>query len=455
MELTTWTIIGLGIMVAALLVAMLLVRQRERRTAALIEEERRLRDELEKKTRDLARSAEEVKETHQRLIQAEKVALLSSLVAGIAHELNNPLAVISGFAELLLAKATDPESKESLEAIHSEAKRCSRIVQNLLSFSRPQRATRGPVDLNEIAEQVLELLRYKLSLDDVVVDLELDRHAPPALGDVSQLQQAALHLIMHAHRLALDAPPEERRIEIATRGENNEVVFSVTDTGKPIAPADLSRVFDPFFVLGGHGREGGLGLSVAYGIATEHGGTIAAAPVPGGRGTRFLLRLPVARGAGSESRRLAASGGSRPGTAAAAAAAAAAPAGPRPAVLVADDEDRIVRLLTQVLTREGYRCVAARDGLEAFEMLRSGGYDAAIIDVVMPRLSGIEVYRRLARDAPAVAERLIFTTGDTGGIDTQKFLVGLGNRWLRKPFEIEDVTRLVAEVIRDEKKAER
>ncbi|MGH7296319.1 MAG: sensor histidine kinase, partial [Polyangiaceae bacterium] len=164
-----------GLTIAVLLVALVLVRLRERRAAALAAEERRLRIEIEAKSRELEsksqaldRSATEMKASHLRLLQSEKVASLSGLVAGITHELNNPLAVISGFAELLHPRAPDDMTREALEAIQTEARRCSRIVQNLLSFARPRRAIKAPIDLNELVDHVVALLKNKLVLDDIV-----------------------------------------------------------------------------------------------------------------------------------------------------------------------------------------------------------------------------------------------------------------------------------------------
>jgi two-component system NtrC family sensor kinase len=443
----------LAITASALLAALVLVRARERRAAALAQEERRLRLELEAKTAELDRATGEMKANHLRLLQAEKVASLSGLVAGITHELNNPLAVISGFAELLLARDQDPMAREALEAIHGEAKRCSRIVQNLLSFSRQRRMTKAPVDLNEIVEHVLELLRYKFSLDDIRPAVRLDKRLPAALGDLTQIQQIVLHLVLNAHRAVLELPAgAPRRIEIETRAEEKEVVLVVADGGKGIAEKDAPRIFDPFFNWGGDGREGGLGLAVCYGLVKEHGGAISLDSTVG-KGSRFTVRLPVAQvapGLGApaeppaaekprpEARALADSGE-----------VLAATTPSQVGVLVADDEEPIVRLLTQVLTREGYRCGAAHDGEEALRLLRSGAFDVAIVDLLMPRLSGIELHRRLVAEAPALAARLIFTTGDAAGAETAAFLEQVRNRRVRKPFEIQEVTRAVADIVRE------
>ena len=392
---------------------------------------------LAAREKELATQAEEFRRGVKELLQAEKLASLGGLVAGITHELNNPLAVISGFAELLLTTVHDSDSKEALEAIHSEARRCTRIVQNLLSFARQRRPTRAPVDVNEVIERAHELLRYKLTLDDVELELKLERHTQPALGDLSQIQQVVLQLLMNAHQtvLGVESSERQRRISIETRGGPGRVYIEVGDSGPGVAPQDLPRVFDPFFEMGSRGREGaGLGLSLCYGIVTEHGGQITARSILG-KGTTFVVELPVAGAAGAPAptppdvaaRRLAAQGKN---------------------VLVADDEPQIVKLLTQVLAREGYVVGTAADGEEALKLARSGAYDVILADLWMPRLDGIALYRRLQKEVPDLARRVIFTTGDTFSEEAQDFLANVKNRHLKKPMTNEDVARLVAEVAR-------
>ncbi len=395
--------------------------------------------ELERRARDLEKQAEEFRRGVKELLQAEKLASLGGLVAGITHELNNPLAVISGFAELLLAQVQEVESREALEAIHSEARRCTRIVQNLLSFARQRRLTRAAVDVNEVIVRAYELLRYKLSLDDVEMDLRLDRKLAPALGDLTQIQQVVLQLLMNAHQSVLDVDPDERprRIAVETRDEPGGagVRFEVGDSGPGIPPHDMPRVFDPFFEAGSRGREGaGLGLSLCYGIVTEHGGQIVAHSTVG-TGTTFSVLLPIAGAAGGPAptppdlaaRRQTAQG---------------------KGVLVADDEPQIVKLLTQVLSREGYIVGTAADGEQALKLARSGAYDVILADLWMPRLDGMALYRRLEKELPELAKRMIFTTGDSFSVEAQVFLANQKGRWLKKPMANEEVARLVAEVAR-------
>jgi two-component system NtrC family sensor kinase len=394
--------------------------------------------EMERRARELEHQAEEFRRGVKELLQAEKLASLGGLVAGITHELNNPLAVITGFAELLLSNPSlEADAREALEAIHGEARRCTRIVTNLLSFARQRRPTRAPIDVAEVIDRAAELLRYKLALDDVELDLHLDRTARPALGDLSQVQQVILQLLMNAHQGVLEVDPSQRarRIRVATREAAARVEITVEDSGPGIAPGDLPRVFDPFFEMGSRGREGaGLGLSLCYGIVTEHGGKIEVASEVG-RGTTFRIELPLAGAAGAPAptppdvaaRRQAAHG---------------------KGVLVADDEPQIVKLLTQVLSREGYVVGTASDGEEALRLAKSGAYDVLVVDLWMPRLDGIALFRRLEKEMPDLAQRVIFTTGDSYSDEAQDFLTQEGRRFLKKPMANEEVARLVAEVAR-------
>jgi len=394
--------------------------------------------ELERRAKELETQAEEFRRGVKELLQAEKLASLGGLVAGITHELNNPLAVITGFSELLLATPNlEPDQKEALDAIHGEARRCTRIVTNLLSFARQRRPTRAPVDVAEVIDRAADLLRYKLTLDDVELEFALDRTARPALGDLSQIQQVVLQLLMSAHQSVLEVEPDQRprKIRVETREAGTRVRIAVSDTGPGIAAADVPRVFDPFFEMGSRGREGaGLGLSLCYGIVTEHGGKIDVESAVD-KGTTFTIELPLAGIQGAPAptppdvaaRRQAALG---------------------KGVLVADDEPQIVKLLTQVLAREGYVVGTAQDGEEALKLAKSGAYDVILADLWMPRLDGIALFRRLEKEAPDLAQRVIFTTGDSYSDMAHDFLSQPGRRFLKKPMANEEVARLVAEVAR-------
>ncbi|GIW72189.1 MAG: hypothetical protein KatS3mg102_1731 [Planctomycetota bacterium] len=368
----------------------------------------------------------------QEWVQAGRLASLGNLIAGITHELNNPLAVISGFAELLLAQ-TPPgaETREMIEAIHAEAQRCTRIVHNLMTFARQRRPTLTPLDLNEIVRDVLELYRFKLSLEDITTRVELAPELPLTLGDLAQLQQVVLHLVGHA-QAALHETTGTREIRIATRSEadSGEVVLEVEHTGASIPEERLLELFEPFPPLGAAEEEWQVGLALCYVLVRQHRGRLEAGPRAGG-GMRFAVRLA----AGTPGER-----GTPPDVARRRALAAGK------GVLIVDDEPRFLGLIQRVLTAEGYRCATARDGAEALRMLASRAYDLIVLDIRMPTLDGIAFFREVERQFPELAPRILITSGDTATEETKRFCASLPNPVLHKPFEVEQLVRAIAEL---------
>ena len=222
--------------------------------------------------------------------RAEKLAALGTLAAGLAHELNNPLGIMSSRIELMLLEGADDlpeEVREDLQVIHRQTQRVARITHGLLSFARRSSGERAPVDLNHIVREVLLLVERQMQKAGVRVLVELAPDLPVILGDADTLQQVMLNLVTNAR----DALGEGGDIAIVTRSpEPATVELIVADTGPGIAPEDLSRLFDPFFTTKPDGT--GLGLSITHGIVTEHQGTIDVESSPG-EGTRFILTFPA------------------------------------------------------------------------------------------------------------------------------------------------------------------
>lgn len=371
----------------------------------------------------------------ERLLQSEKMASVGQLVSGVAHELNNPLAGISGFAQLLLTMPLDEEARRHVQTIQDEADRATRIVQNLLSFARRRRPEKTLVDVNATLDRILELRSYELHVHDITVVREYDPNLPPTLADPHQLQQVFLNVIRNAEQ-AIMGHAERGTITVKTGHQRGHVVVSISDDGPGIPEEHLRRVFDPFFTTKDVGQGTGLGLSICYGIVDEHNGRITAGNRPGG-GAVFTIELPVARG-----------------TPAAPAEAAppeetAAPA--TGAVLVVDDEETIQGLLTGVLTLDGHRVEAVGNGRLALERLEQGAFDLIITDIKMPDLDGIGLYQAIQERWPHLRDRVIFTTGDTVSRATRDFLQSAGNPVLAKPFKIREVRELVNRVLHPER----
>jgi len=227
----------------------------------------------------------------EQMVQTEKLTSLGLLAAGVAHEVNTPLAVISNYIQMLAKQipADDPRQK-TIERIVKQTFRASEIVNNLLNFSRTGAAEFVEVDLNSVLEETLTLVQHPLKTARVNVIKNYKEQLPPVLGSITRLQQVFLNLFMNAR----DAMPNGGMVEVRTAAQNGSVEVEVTDTGTGIPPENLHRIFDPFFTTKASGRGTGLGLSVSYGIIKEHAGKVDVRSTPG-KGTSFRLEFPVAR----------------------------------------------------------------------------------------------------------------------------------------------------------------
>ncbi|PYN59954.1 MAG: hypothetical protein DMD92_08000 [Candidatus Rokuibacteriota bacterium] len=386
---------------------------------------RRLYLELDRQNRSLE---ETVRERTERLLQSEKVATMGSLLAGVAHELNNPLAVVTGHAQLLRGTVSDPVVLRRAEKIDEAARRCVRIVRNFLALARRRAPERGEVQLNQVVREAVELLAYELKTGNVSVSLALAEDLPVLWADGHQLHQVLVNIVANAHQ-AMRHSGSPRRLTITTGRDpaGPQVSLAIADTG-PGIPAEIrAKIFEPFFTTKPPGEGTGLGLSLCRGIVEEHGGTIGVESEPG-QGTTFLIRLPVLP---------------RPaGVAAPDAAEAPAPAGPK-TILVVDDESEIAAILVEALERDGYQTETAENGADALRRLERRGFDLVMSDTKMPVMDGIELYREMERRFPALQRRIIFVTGDVLDAEKQRFLESTGVPVLTKPFDLTEVRRVV------------
>jgi two-component system NtrC family sensor kinase len=236
------------------------------------------------------------KEMQQQLIQSEKLSGLGQLVAGVAHELNNPLTSIIGFSQLTLMRpALDPNLRAQLETIGKEGDRARRIVQNLLSFARQHKPGRAETDVNELLRGCIDLRAYELNANNILVQRNLGS-VPKLLADPHQLQQVFLNIIINAEQAMLTSR-RGGNLQVETRAKTKDseswIEVMIADDGPGISPEVLGRVFDPFFTTKDVGEGTGLGLSISYGIVKEHGGTIRVESPPG-QGATFTIELPGA-----------------------------------------------------------------------------------------------------------------------------------------------------------------
>jgi two-component system NtrC family sensor kinase len=227
-----------------------------------------------------------------KLVHAEKMAAVGQLVSGVAHEVNNPLTAILGFADLLMENPELPETaRKDMRVILQEAQRTKQIVQNLLSFARQMPPQRDALQLNVILRRTIQLRSYDFNSHGVEVIEHLDEGLPEIVGDAHQLQQVFLNILNNAYD-AVHEVSRPARIEIMSAKTGDFVEVSLSDNGKGVTHPD--KIFDPFFTTKEVGKGTGLGLSICYGIVKEHGGEISCHNNIAGQGATFVVRLPAA-----------------------------------------------------------------------------------------------------------------------------------------------------------------
>ncbi|MDP9236321.1 MAG: ATP-binding protein [Chloroflexota bacterium] len=365
----------------------------------------------------------------ERLLQSEKMSSVGQLVSGVAHELNNPLTGIMGFAQLLLLGELEDKPRRQVETIYGEADRASKIVANLLTFARRRKAQKEPANLNTLIERVLELRNYDLRVRNIETELNLDPALPETMVDTNQLQGVFLNIILNAEQAMRGGDGGEGTLRIRSSQADGVVRASFQDSGPGMSSETVRRIFDPFFTTKEAGEGTGLGLTISYGIVEEHGGRIWAESEPG-RGTTFVIELPVVAGVASAPR-------------VAPESAPVPEAVTRKRILVVDDEDSIQQLLTGVLEMDGHDVQIANNGREALDRIAGDAFDLVITDIKMPVMGGPDLYRRLSEAGNPLARRVIFITGDTVAPDTRGFLQGVDNAVLPKPFRLRDVREAV------------
>jgi len=361
------------------------------------------------------------------LIQSEKLSAIGQLLAGVAHDLNNPLASVVGFAEFLAERPDVPGAlREPVTVIRDEAERASSIVKNLLSFARKQERQRRPSPIQPLLEATLALLRNELMASRVDAHLEVEPGLPTPVVDANQMQQVFVNLIHNAAQ-ALASTGRPGNVTVRARRWADGVAVDVIDDGPGMSEALAAQVFDPFFTTKPEGHGTGLGLSISQGIVSEHGGRIMLETAEG-VGSTFTVYLP----SGEESPPARVEGPHGP------------TAGLR--ILVVDDEPHILHYMRATLESWGHSVDQAADGEEARERLAADGFDLVIADLRMPRLGGREFYEELKRTQPAQAEQVVFATGDTVRGDTLAFLRSVGRPYLHKPFSLTELRALLAGV---------
>jgi two-component system NtrC family sensor kinase len=381
---------------------------------------------------ELRRAEEEIQRHREARFQAEKFAAMGELLAGVAHELNNPLSVVVGQATLLARALGEGTGTARAAKVTQAAERCARIVRSFLALARHQSTEKIETRLNQVVAEAVELLGYALRVDGVEVLLDLAGDLPALWADPHQLHQVLVNLLTNAQQ-AMRGGPAPRRIAISTRHDRaaSRVLLRVADTGPGIPPEVQARIFEPFFTTKPPGQGTGLGLSLCAGIVESHDGTIRVESRPG-EGAVFEVELPVVT----------------PRAAPPAPAAAAAPTPVRRSrILVVDDEPGVTEVLSELLARDGHEVETAPNGAVALSRLEAASYDLILSDIRMPELDGPGLYREAVRRHPGLSRRFVFLTGDTLSRDAAAFLDETGAPKVSKPLSLPEVQRAVREAL--------
>ncbi|MGA3094534.1 MAG: PAS domain S-box protein [Dehalococcoidales bacterium] len=375
---------------------------------------------------DRKRAEEERMQLEQKAQVASRLASVGEMAAGVAHEINNPLTGVVGYAQLLMEREDiPPDVRSDLAAINDGARRVAGIVQRLLVFSRQTKPQRKLVDINELIESTLILRAYHLRVNNIEVVTRLTPDLLETVADPGQIQQVLLNLIVNAET-EMKLAHGKGKLTITTEKTDNTIKICVKDNGPGIKPEVMDRIFDPFFTTREVGQGTGLGLSLCYGIVTEHKGKIYAESKPG-KGATFIVELPVITEA-------------KP---------------PKPAkpfakkskkvvkarILVVDDEQVVRDLVNRVLTGEGHRIETVDNATDALGKIESKRYKLILVDIKMPGINGVELYKRIQKIAKRLARRVVFITGDIMSADTEKFLSETKVAHIDKPFDAEQLKR--------------
>lgn len=392
---------------------------------------------------DLQTQIEALRAAQTRLVQSEKLAAVGELVAGVTHELNNPLTTVLLYAQLIQQQDIPPDLAHSAEKIASESLRAASFVRGLLDFARQRPAERKPSQINNILQKCIDLVAYELLSNSIQWETDLSRDLPITMVDPHQLQQVFINILNNSWQ-AMSAARKPGCLRITTGvgpstffgGQAEEptmIRITIQDDGPGIPRELLLRIFDPFFSTKPEGQGTGLGLSICHGIIVEHGGYIWAESEVG-QGATFFIELPIISPDTTphpEEKQLT---GETPSAVA--------------RILIVDDETSVLEVLTLALKRKGFIVDTASDGTKALARLYRKPYDLIVCDTRMPELNGPDIYRQIQEKDPDLAQRMIFTTGDMLNPTTRRFIEETGNQLLAKPFELEELIARINAILK-------
>jgi signal transduction histidine kinase len=365
------------------------------------------------------------------LIISERMASLGTLAAGVAHEINNPLAVVLANLDFALEGLVDPDRVEALREARDAAERVRLIVRDLKILSRPTEENRGPVDVRRVLDATIRMahneIRHRAEL------VRVDGEVPLVDASEARLGQVFLNLIINAAQAIPVGSARSHTIRVVTSTDaRGNVVIDVSDTGGGIEEAHRAHVFEPFFTTKPVGVGTGLGLSICHRIVTSLGGTLSFESVKG-EGTTFRTTLPAAREDAAPATR-----SSAPPEVARCS---------RGKVLVVDDEPVLGRLVSRMIQSEHDVTVVAR-AREALTTMERETFDVVLCDLMMPEMTGMDLVEHLRARSPALADRVVLMTGGAFTERAREFLAAVPNQRLEKPFDAATLSALVRGFVR-------
>lgn len=369
-------------------------------------------------------------QARRRLMEAEKMTLVGQTLAGVAHELNNPLAALVGYADLLEQADVPAQLRRPVQQMREQAIRATRIVRNLLNFARRRNPQRAAVSIPDLVQGTLDLFAYEARMQQVAVEQDLAPALPPLLGDPHALQQVLVNLVQNALHALATSTRTPRRLRVRAVRVGEDLHLSVADNGPGVPREVVARLFEPFFTTKAAGHGTGLGLALSRSVAREHGGELLLEGGPG-EGACFVVRLPI--------KPVAATGpaGADPGS------------GRLPAsLLVVDDEAAVRETAVAQAGLLGIKAQSACDVEEATRALARGGFEVLLVDVRMPGASGLDLLDSLRTRDPGLARRLVLMTGDVVNDDVLARLRASGNPWMEKPFTTHELRTALCAAVR-------
>src|SRR6266536_3371313 len=370
---------------------------------------------------ETCRAYEDLRHTQEQLLQSEKMSAIGQLIAGVAHELNNPLTAILGYAQLLESEGLGERAADFVGKLFKQAQRTHRVVQNLLSFARQRKPEKQQVDVRKVLQETLALRDYDLRVNNIKLEQQVEADLPAVTADPHQLEQVFLNIINNAVDAMLEAG-KGGSLKVRMSAKDGDVLAEFQDSGPGIK--EPGKIFDPFYTTKDVGKGTGLGLSICYGIVKEHGGDITARNCPDG-GAIVEVRFP-------SSDRVAAPE-------------IAAPLPPREfaiegRILLAEDEAAVLEFERDVLTGAGAQVVTLMNAEDVRMRLLTESFDAVIVNGKLPGgWSAPEVYGWISGKCPGLEKRLLFTFSSDAEPEVRDFLAQNNLPHLVKPFEVADL----------------